>query len=381
MIVCSELSHTHMYVIDLVNMSLRLGKIVHIVEQNRIGTPDPTGTSERLSNNNIFLDDRSLKLHTLKDTEQSTLSRVIKEQRCQLIIFVCKDGENRFTLSSKLPTLSIFVLSLNYMNIPKKTRNVIKFFDILIGTGDHSLQALRALDMGKPTRSIFPKMLSRTFESTSTSGAKQTLGLNPNRFVFLLDVNDNPEIKSVDTVIQAYAQCQKTIPGFREKAMLLINAAPTIQLVNILKLETFTPEEVSVHIQYYSNGMDRNETLLNHLVASADVVLNMSGGIDFDTHLFLAQEYKKLVIYRDCETTRKYCSYGIPIKQQQIYFDGLAQGILFLPSVEKLKEAMHLVLDRFHKFSASEVISKSLTSFRAKNNRFEKDWQTYLNVI
>ena len=381
LIVCSELSHMQMYVIDLVNISLRVGETVHIIEQNRIGQ-DPSGKVDRLPSNNIIRDDsKTMRLHVLKNTEQSSLARVIEEQRCRLLIFVCKDGENRLVIGSKLPTLSIFVMLSNYANIPKKTRSVIQHFDILIGTGDHSMNNLKALKLGKPARSILPKMLRRTFELTSTSSAKTALGIDPKRFVFLLDVNDNPEIKSVDTVIQAYAQCQKTIPGFKEKAMLLINAAPTVQLVNILKLETFTPAEVSVHIQYYSNGMDRNEALLNHLVASADVVINMSGGIDFDTHLFLAQEYKKLIIYRDCETTRRYCLYGIPVKQQQIYFDGLAQGILHLPSVEKLKEAMQLVLERFNKFNMSNVVSNNLETFRVKNDRFERDWHTYLRCV
>ena len=381
LIVCSELSHAQMYVIDLVNISLQMGKVVHIVQQNRIGDQGPGNSGLLPENNMIRANDRNLRLHTPKDTEQSTLVRIIKEQRCNAVIFVCKDGENRFALKSKLPTLSIFVLLLNYVNIPKKTRNVIEYFDVLIGTGEHSADSLHALNLGKPTRVIFPKMLSRTFEPTSTSSAKTALGMNPNRFVFLLDVNDSPEIKSVDTVIQAYAQCQKRFPGFKERATLLINAAPTVQLVNILKLETFTPEEVSVHIQYYSNGMDRNENLLNHLLASSDCVVNMSAGIDFDTHLFLAQEYKKLVIYRDCEKTRQYCSYGIPVKQQQIYFDGLAQGILYLPSVEKLEEAMHLVLERFYKFAMSDVTMRNIVTFREKNDRFEKDWQTYLTVI
>lgn len=380
MVVCFELSHCQMYVIDLINLLLRMGKQVHVVEQCRIGT-DLQESSVHRPNNNILAPNKDLVLHPLSGPEQTCLNQLIRRQSCRTVFFACKDGENRLCIESQIPALSIFILQSNYENIPRKTRDIIKFFNILVGTGHHSFSKLQALGFKKPVRMILPKLLKKQYNSTSADCAKAALGINPSRFVFLMDVNETPEIKSVDTVIQAYAQCQKKVPGFREKAMLLINAAPTIQLVNILKLESFTPEEVSVHTQYYSNGMDKNEALLNHLIAAADVVINVAGGIDFDTHLFLSQEYKKLVIFRDSTVIRKYCIHGLPIKQEQIYFDGLTQGILQLPSIANLKQAMQLVLEQYRKFAISETTVTRIQALRSMYDQFEKDWQRYISLI
>ena len=357
-----------------------MGKQVHVVEQCRIGT-DLQESSVHRPNNNILAPNKDLVLHPLSGPEQTCLNQLIRRQSCRTVFFACKDGENRLCIESKIPVLSIFILQSNYENIPRKTRDIIKFFNILVGTGHHSFSKLQALGFKKPVRMILPKLLKKQYNSTSADCAKAALGINPSRFVFLMDVNETPEIKSVDTVIQAYAQCQKNVPGFREKAMLLINAAPTIQLVNILKLESFTPEEVSVHTQYYSNGMDKNEALLNHLIAAADVVINVAGGIDFDTHLFLSQEYKKLVIFRDSTVIRKYCIHGLPIKQEQIYFDGLTQGILQLPSIANLKQAMQLVLEQYRKFAISETTVTRIQALRSMYDQFEKDWQRYISLI
>lgn len=376
MVICSELSHSQMYVIDLINVLLALGKIVHIVDQCRIGSPVSCELSG-LPQNNVLSPNKDLHFHILKGSTQAELNQLIVKQKCRTVFCVCKDGANELDIQSRIPSLSIFILLLNYENIPRKTKGIIRFFDVLIGTGYHSVSKLQDLKLQKPVRMILPKLLNKQFELTSSNHAKAALGISSNRFVFFLDVNETPEIKCVDTVIQAFAQCQKMVPGFRDRAMLLINAAPTVQLVNILKLESFQPEEVSVHIQYYSNGLERNDTLLNHLIASADVVINMAGGVDFDTHMFLAQEYNKLVIFRDCVVSRKYCFHGIPIKQQQLYLDGLAQGLLHLPSVAMLKEAMQLVLDQFHKFAISESKKTQISAFRVRHNKFEGDWQTY----
>ena len=380
MVICSELSHSQMYVIDLINLLLQMGKQIHVVEQCRIGC-DPAESNATPSTNNILAPSKHLTLHHLSGPEQTCLNQLIKKQGCRTVFFVCKDGENKLCIESQIPVLSVFVLQLNYENISRRTRDMIKFFNILVGTGHNSFSKLQALKLNKPVRMILPKLLKRHYKETNTNSAKAALGINPNRFVFFMDMNETPEIKCADTVIQAYAQCQKMVPGFKEKAMLLINAAPTIQLVNILKLELFTPDEVSVHIQYYSNGMDKNEVLLNHLIASADVVINVAGGIDFDTHLFLSQEYQKLVIFKDSTVVRRYCIHGIPIKQEQIYFDGLTQGILHLPCVANLKQAMQLVLERFHKFAISETTVTRIEVLRSMYDQFERDWRRYISLM
>ena len=394
-VVCSRLGHTHSYAVDLVNLLCMLGKTVHVVQEACFdGNQDGEVVQQpiaSLPSRALLVSGEHVKLYSLKSSEQAVLHTLLRQQGCTAVVFVRKDGEAGIQVQGRLPVLSFGVVLLNYENIPRSGRSALAFFDILVATGENSK---RRLDMycqtgtKSPCAMIFPRFPHKLLPSCSSDSAegglaaKQALGLPCNRFLYFLDVNESLEIKCVDTVVQAFFACRKEVPGFKEGAALLINAAPSSQLVDILALQACTPEEVIVHTQYYQDDCALPVTL-DHMLVAADVVVDMAGGEDFNPHLFLAQEYHKYVIYRYCESTRKYCPHGAPITRQQMYYDGLAQGIMRLPSLQELTAAMRAT------FQGTSMVGRGpaagaheeLANFKGKRDRFERDWKRYLARI
>ena len=120
-------------------------------------------------------------------------------------------------------------------------------------------------------------------------------------------------------------------------------------LNNVLAVEGFTRETVNIIPHFYMDATKNNETVLHEAIIAADVVLKPSTGSDFDPNYFLAQQYGRPVVYADIMKAKAYSFYGLKLSKTQRFFDGMAQGILYHPSVDELSALLYSTHQRHYR--------------------------------
>ncbi|CAK0766404.1 hypothetical protein CVIRNUC_003355 [Coccomyxa viridis] len=381
LVACASVSMSDRYTVDLANFLTDRQITVTIAPLTAVDsnlsteyttTPIPSGMT-LLSN----LD--RVRLVALKKPCQQALELLMSDHGTDVVIFVMKDAENRFDVDQQWTRPSIFVLSLNYDNIPKTTRKIMTHFDVIVPTGLNA-QAATSKALGtRPTSVVFPRFLTAAQHRPDKKALRAAMGLNPDKFVFLLDINECLEIKSFDTVIKAFVQCIQSVPDFQRDALLVVNAYTTVQLVNVLKLETLTPNEINIFVPYYADGHRRDDTLLERLIECADVVVNVGSGGDFDVHANLAQQCDKLVLYTDTPRNREYYPFGLRVGETQVFYDGLAQGFLNLPAVGEVAGLLRQAFLSRHRLKTNAGARKRVQDFKMRHDRFAERWSSILS--
>ena len=383
LLACASVTMSDRYTVDLTNFLTDRQVTVTIASLTAV---DPSLNSDytitRIPEGMTLLSNLDrVRMVALKKPCQQAMELFMSQDETDVIIFVMKDAENRFEVSEKWTRPSIFVLSLNYDNIPKATRKIMTYFDAIVSTGLNAQTATNKALSSIPASLIFPRFMTPAKHTPDIRALRAAMGLNPDKFVFLLDINEYLEIKSFDTVIKAYAHCVQHVPDFQRDALLLVNAYTTVQLVNVLKLETFTPNEINIFVPYYADGNRRDDTLLERLVECADVVVNVGSGGDFDVHANLAQQCDKLVLYTDTSRNRCYYPYGLRVAETQVFYDGLAQGFLNLPAVGEVAALLQQAFSARKRLKTNDSARKKIRDFKARNDRFAERWSSVLSDV
>lgn len=319
--------------------------------------------------------------YVLKELNASGLINFHRATRGKALFYVCKDGENRFDIDQPLPFLTFFCLTLNYDSIPPKTKQVIPYFKFVVATGRHCYDRLRSAFPDKNISLIYPPFLQIGFPAISTLDYRKMLNIRLDKYIFMLDINEYLELKSVDVIVKAYAELIQKDPAFKRDTLLIINAHPTVQLQNILKLEDFSPDNVNVYVPYYSSGYKSNPVMLEALLGSCNVIMHAVSGGDFDPHANLAQRLGKLVVYSDIDPNREYFPYGIKVKTVQPYFEGITQAFIRLPKIADVSKAMMSAYDARSRLVPGEKVKSTLDRFQKKHDRFESQWKDILSNI
>ena len=381
LLACASVSMSDRYTVDLTNFLTDRQVAVTITPLTAV---DPNLSSEyttsRIPDGMTLLSNLDrVRLVALKKPCQQSLQLLISQEGIDVVIFVMKDAENRFDVDKPWSCPSILVLSLNYDNIPKTTRRIMPWFDVIVPTGFNAQSATTKALASRPASLIFPRFLTPAQHRPDPRALRAAMGLQPDKFVFLLDINEYLEVKSFDTVIKAFAHCVESVPDFQRDALLLVNAYTTVQLVNVLKLESFTPNEINIFVPYYADGNRRDDTLLERLVECADVVVNVSSGGDFDVHANLAQQCDKLVLYTDTPRNRCYYPFGLRVGETQVFYDGLAQGFLNLPAVGEVAGLLRQAFQSRHRLKTNASARKSVEDFKTRHDRFAERWSSILS--
>ncbi len=227
---------------------------------------------------------------------------------------------------------------------------------------------------------IFPRFLvpAKVQSKFSTLEYRTSVKIRQDKFIFFLDINRYIEIKSADAVIKAYADLLKSDPVFKRDTLLMINALPTQQLQHILTLEEFTPDNVNVFLEYYSNGLHKKDDILEGIIGSCNVYMHAVSGGDFDEHANLAQSLGKLVIYTDSDVNRELYPYGIKIKTTQSYFEGINQAFLRIPKISEVSKAMSSAYESRCRLVPGTKVNASLSLLKSRHDRFDQQWQDLL---
>ncbi len=382
-LLCTNISLADKYTVDLINLLTSRGVVVNIVSNTNFSQkPTNLYTQVNLPPNNLLKDAGNIKCWALKDLKQETLTSLNRARRSRVTIYVCKDAENSFEFTENLAGLSIFVLLLSYDNIPLKTKKVIGYFKFLVATGLNSRDKLLTVFPDKAPQVILPSYIpiNSTFDKFDV---RKQLGIDTRKFVFFLDVNEYLEIKSLDVIVRSFMTLVHTNSDFKKDCLLLINALPTEQLQNILKLEKIAHGELQVFVPYYSNGFQQDVDVIRKLIASSDVVMHMNSGGDFDTNTFLAQETGKLVLRNDVHHFGDYYPFSLKVKKTQPYFDGLMQAFLLLPHIPEVISVMKAAYDRrgTKSFVVGDAVRNKITTFKEKYGHFEDSWTKLLKGI
>lgn len=319
--------------------------------------------------------------YVLKDQNASAIINFHRATRGKALFYVCKDGENRFDIDQPLPFLTFFCLTLNYDSIPPKTKKIIPYFKFLVASGHHCFDRLQSAFPDRSISLIYPPFLPIGFPKMSTLDYRKMLNIRLDKYIYMLDVDEYLELKSVDVIVKAYAELIQKYAEFKRDTLLIVNAHPTVQLQNILKLEDFTPDNVNVFVPYYSSGYKSNPVMLEALLGSCNVVVHAVSGGDFDVHANLAQRLGKLVIYSDIDPNRENFPYGLKVKTVQPYFEGITQAFVRLPKIADVSQAMMSAYEARSRLVPGEKVKTTLDKFQKKHDRFETQWMDILSSI
>lgn len=283
----------------------------------------------------------------------------------------------------KLPFLSILVVSLNYDLVPRKLRNMAKQFHFVINSGLHAHEKITNTLPDVEGLTIFSRFRSMLCEGMTKEIARAKFGIEPDSFILYVDINAAIELCGFDVIVQAYGKLIRERPELIGKILLLINANPNnLMLNNVLAVEGFTRETVNIIPHFYMDATKNNETVLHEAIIAADVVLKPSTGCDFDPNFFLAQQYGRPVVYADIMKAKTYSFYGLKLSKTQRFFDGMAQGILYHPSVNELCELIYNMYKTIRKRPGPSLrVLKAMKSFQETHDTFDQQWNMLLQDI
>ena len=385
LLVCGEVGKGHQYAIDLINVLTEKGAHVHVCANNNMNStcaPHLSYDMVTLNPNELLHRPALVHCYCLKEKTQNSLELLYIEKACQLLIYVCKDRDNSFEITRPFKFLSVFVLLLNYANVPKVSKPVINNFRVLVATGKHCEAVLSKDFSDKPLTTIFPRFFdSRGPSCRNKLELRQILGLGAytNKFIFFLDVNEFLELKSVDIVVKAFVNVVQSHPKYRKKLLLLINAIQSPPLENILSNSNVTADILQVFTNYYSDCTKPNTQLLTNLIYCCDCHINPCSGADFDPHCFLSQELGVPLIYHDALCMKEYAWFGDSVQENQLYFDGLSQAFLYLPSIQQIELLIKKALHKLGKAPTEDTATAAIATFRKRNNTFDTSWNNLLN--
>lgn len=380
-LICNNVSIVDTYATNLINLITSKNVPVNVLSNSNFDKSTSAPHEQlQIPENNLIHHPKLATFWIIKDRSQESLTAFHKVKNGQLLVFVCKDAENKFSIDHPLPFLSIFCLTLNYDSIPPQTKKVIGCFQILVATGFNSKSKLNAAFPDKVIATIFPDFIMPE-RIRETLEYRKILNIRPDKYIFFIDVNEYIEIKSVDSIVRAYAKLIDESPEFKRDTLLLINALPTIQLQNILSLESFNPDNVNVFVPYYSAGLNHNHVLLESLIGSCNVYLHLVSGGDFDPHAFLAQQLGKLMIHGNVGHEREYFPYALQTRDHQSYFEGIGQGFIKIPRISEIQSALSSAFDKRTMLVPGEKIRHTLHKFVERNNRFESQWSDLLSSV
>ena len=93
LVVCPQLSHRITYAIDLINLLCQMGKFVHVVQDMCTdGQEDRSLLHNGMPDNNLLTLKNQVSLYTSRNIEQSLLNNLARKQRCQLVVWITKNG-------------------------------------------------------------------------------------------------------------------------------------------------------------------------------------------------------------------------------------------------------------------------------------------------
>ena len=385
LILTTAISKNDKYSLDLMNMMAGWGCSVHVISNNNFNSSTNLPYDSVHANANDLIESpERVHLYTLKERTQPFVERLYRDKHCKAFIYITKDGEDTFNFSSKLPFLSICVLQLNFENIPPKTRASMVQFSFIVSAGDHCAAAVARYLPDKPATTILPRaMVPLAADAMMTrNNARTSLNLRQDKYIFLLDVGEHPEIRSLDVIVQAYRNNMLRNHSFRDRCQLIVNALPTVQVTNVINLEPFTSDDIALHVQYYGNALVRDESVLHRLIIASNVVLHPVSGGDFDPFALLAQEYGRPLLTHDILTQATYYNSTISITQNQRFMDGISEGFLRIPKVDSVGLALRQLFKRYATYlPRTKLAQATATAFRKERCTFDHQWEVMLDGI
>ena len=162
---------------------------------------------------------------------------------------------------------------------------------------------------------------------------------------------------------------------------MLINSNPhNVMFNNVLGVFKFKPNELNVYPMCYTDGMQPTNIHNERLIACSDVFLHTTSGSDFDAAAHLAYEAGKIVVFNDVMEQATYFPRGLRITKSQRFYDGLANSVLYLPSVSQLLSIMQSSVKFCEKNRETQTKSEAV-AFRAANNKFASNWNKLLKGL
>ena len=382
-LVCPKISIDERYCLALIDLLTRHNMHVDVLTSNNFETalPSDHGLSYHqinLPNCNLLKDLDKVSFWVFKEQNQLAIEQFCSWKKSKILIYVARDADSNFQIDRPLKVLSVICVLCNYYSIPQKTQSKLTNFSFVVSTGLLSDSLLKRHSKTS-TSLIFPKFISATNDNNvkSTLDFRRKMNMRQDKFIYLLDINLYIEIKSADAVIKAYSELLAD-EDFKRDTWLIINGLPFTQLQHILSLENFTPDNVSVLLTYYQNGLCKKDDMIENLIGSCNVFVHAVSGGDFDEHANLAQQLGKLVIYSDSDIHRQYYPYGIKVKSSQSYYEGLNQAFLRIPKIAEVKSAIYSAYEARARLSPGTKVQNCMRSLSQKYDRFEEQWHNIL---
>lgn len=379
---CSQFNSACLYALYLVDLMTKLGHRVHIVENDNFHQQTVHKYQELpLDYKTIFGSNAVIKSYALKNHDQDTIQTLIRDINCRLFIYVCKDNEQIFKVDKRFSCVSLLVMLLSYDTVPPVTRDIMPFFDFYVASGHHSYSKLLAIDAKKTLKCIFPRFKKALPEAINQEHIRSQLGIDQRKFVYLVDMNSEPQLKGIDIIVSAYGKLLQEEPDIADKVLLLLNAHPdNVHLQNILARQNLPDHCVRKYGDYYAKG-GLEDIHLHALISVANVFVSTCCGTDFDAHVFLAQSYKKPVIYNNVMHADKHIMFGLKVTENQRWWNPPAQAPLYLPSINQVSQLMLYSYRNLHNLKASSAVVQKIQDFQAKHDKFDEMWPRILHDI